>query len=113
MLLIRAEAALKQNKLDNAVIDVNAIRARAGLADYAGSVTAEAIEGEINHQRQSELFTEWGHRWLDLKRTGNIDAVMNAACTLKGGSWKSEWQLYPISLTELQRGVNLFQNQGY
>ena len=62
-----------------------------------------------------ELFAEWGHRWLDLKRTGKIDDVMTAATPLKngGGQWHSYQQYYPIPLTELQLNPNLVQNPGY
>jgi hypothetical protein len=63
-----------------------------------------------------ELFTEGGHRWFDLKRTGAIDAVMGApgnVCQQKGGHWDTNWQLYPIPLTELQAEPALVQNKGY
>ncbi len=68
----------------------------------------------IQHERQVELFTEWGHRWLDLKRTNTIDAIMTDATLEKGGSWQPTDQLYyPIPLSELQRNPKLIQNQGY
>jgi hypothetical protein len=57
-----------------------------------------------------ELFTEWGHRWFDLKRTGRSEAVLGP---LKGASWQSSDVLYPVPLDELQRNVYLQQNPGY
>ena len=37
----------------------------------------------ILHEHQVELFTEWGDRWFNLKRTGNVDAVMTIVTPLK------------------------------
>ena len=111
--LIRAEAQANGagNGLSGALADLNAIRTRAGLPN--STATQSTIAAAILHERQVELFTEWGHRWLDLKRTGNIDAVMSVVCPEKDGTWSSYKQLYPIALTELQRDPFLVQNQGY
>ncbi|HEX7755753.1 MAG TPA: RagB/SusD family nutrient uptake outer membrane protein, partial [Niabella sp.] len=111
--LIRAEARAKQNNLSGAKSDLNAIRHRAGLADYAGANTQTAILDAILHERQVELFTEWGHRWFDLIRTGKIDEVMNVVAPLKGGTWDDFDKLFPIPLTEIQNDPNLTQNPGY
>jgi len=70
----------------------------------------------IVHERQVELFTEWGHRWLDLKRTGKIDSVMGlpgSACMKKGGTWSPNWQWYPLPAYDLLHDPNLKQNDGY
>lgn len=111
--LIRAEARAQQNNLDGAVEDLNIIRARAGLDNYNSDMNKEAIIKSIIHERQVEYFTEWGHRWLDLKRTGLIDEVMSVVTPEKGGIWKSTAQYYPISDYELRYNPNLIQNQGY
>lgn len=110
--LIRAEARAQQNHIADAVSDVNIIRKRAGLPEIIVS-TQETVLTVIQHERQAELFTEWGHRWLDLKRTGNVDEVMIKVTPLKGGSWNSDLQLYPVSLSELRANPNLVQNKGY
>jgi len=108
--LIRAEARAQQGDLAGAMQDVNVVRGRAGLgAATAGSLT-EAM-GAILHERQTELFTEWGHRWFDLKRTDSINAVL--------GREKPWWPadghaaLYPIPYKELLYNPNLTQNPGY
>ena len=69
----------------------------------------------VLHERQVELFMELGHRWLDLKRSGSIDAVMNIVTPLKGNgaAWQSYQQLYPIPLNDIQKDPNLTQNTGY
>jgi hypothetical protein len=110
--LVRAEARAQQGRIKEAQDDLNMIRRRAGLPDTNASNKA-ALLAAILHERQTELFSEWGHRWLDLKRTGNIDAVMTAVCPQKGGAWRSFQQWYPLPLNDIQRDPNLVQNNGY
>jgi starch-binding outer membrane protein, SusD/RagB family len=113
--LIRAEAEANGagNGIGAAVSDLNTIRSRAGLPNYAGATDKASLLTAILHERQVELFTEWGHRWLDLKRTGNVDAVMSIVTPTKGGTWSSYQQLYPVPLSEIQADANLKQNTGY
>lgn len=114
--LIRAEARAQQGNVSGAQSDLNTIRTRAGLANTSANDKPSLLTA-IVHERQVELFTEWGHRWLDLKRTGNIDAIMGTPgggiCAAKGGSWNTNWQWYPIPLSELQKAPQLVQNTGY
>jgi starch-binding outer membrane protein, SusD/RagB family len=114
--LIRAEAEAEMNNLTQAVSDLNLIRIRASLPPISNTISQTELLRAIYHERQVELFTEWGHRWLDLKRTNSIDSVMGSpgnVCKKKGGEWNSYQQLYPIPLSELQRDPNLTQNIGY
>jgi hypothetical protein len=117
--LIRAEARAKQEKLigvNSASSDVNTIRNRAGLLPIT-STTKDAILADIINERQKELFTEWGHRWFDLKRTDKINEVMTMVMPLKkpGGTWKNYMSLYPIPQSEINRNPALkgMQNLGY
>jgi hypothetical protein len=110
--LIRAEARAQLGNIVGSSDDLNIIRQRAGLANITAN-SQNALLNAIAHERQVELFAEWGHRWLDLKRTNNIDAVMSVVTPQKGGTWDSRWALYPIPLSEIQRGPNLTQNPGY
>jgi hypothetical protein len=110
--LIRAEARAQQNNISGAQSDLNVIRHRAGLSNTAASGQASLLAA-ILHERQVELFSEWGHRWLDLKRTGNIDAVMTIATPLKGGTWSSYKQFYPIQQNELLKNPRMTQTAGY
>jgi starch-binding outer membrane protein, SusD/RagB family len=107
--LIRAEARANQNNLSGAQDDINAIRNRAGLQNIS-LTDLPSVLAAIEHERQTELFVEWGHRWFDLKRTGRADAVLSIA---KGSYWQSTDQLYPIPLSELQKNPFLTQNPGY
>jgi hypothetical protein len=114
--LIRAEARAQQGKLSDAIADLNIIRKRAGLPNYPGATDQASIIKAILHERQVELFVEWGHRWFDLKRTGNLDAVMGGATGVthaKNGTWVSSDQLFPISQAEITNDANLTQNNGY
>lgn len=117
--LIRAEAQANGagGGLAAAVADLNTIRQRAGLPNYNGAASLDAVMSALLHERQVELFTEWGHRWFDLKRwPGNaIGNVMSVAAPVKGGVWNADnhQALYPLQQGELNTDPNLVQNPGY
>ncbi|MCS3800879.1 RagB/SusD family nutrient uptake outer membrane protein [Niastella sp. OAS944] len=113
LFLIRSEAQAEKNNISNAVADLNKIRNRAGLPDYSGLMDKDSVLDAIYHERRVELFTEWGHRWLDLIRTNTIDKVMNSAAPAKGGTWSHYKALYPIPQSEILINSNLKQNEGY
>jgi starch-binding outer membrane protein, SusD/RagB family len=111
--LIRAEAEAQLKDLPEALNDLNAIRTRAGLpADPAFQSQGDLLTS-IYHERQVELFTEWGHRWLDLKRTATVDSVMSVVTPDKGGSWIDFDQWYPVPLYDIQHDPALLQTVGY
>jgi hypothetical protein len=64
----------------------------------------------VQHERQVELFAEWGHRWFDLQRWGTATTVLSAD---KGFNVPASQLIYPIPLTELTVDPNLKQNPGY
>lgn len=112
--LIRSEARAQLNNISGAQSDLNAIRMRANLPNTVATDKASLLTAILN-ERQIELFTEWGHRWLDLKRSNNIDAVMSIVTPQKknGAAWQSYQQLYPLPLLDIQNAPNLVQNAGY
>ncbi|WEK37515.1 MAG: RagB/SusD family nutrient uptake outer membrane protein [Candidatus Pseudobacter hemicellulosilyticus] len=115
--LIRAEARAEQEKrtgANSAAADLDAIRLRAGLQP-ATAATLPQLQEAILKERQLELFSEFGHRWFDLKRTGNVDAVMTTVAPTKKTSWKTEYQLWPIPQNDILRNPSLAgqQNPGY
>lgn len=110
--LIRSEARARQNNLGGAISDLNAIRTRAGLPGTAAATQADLLTA-ILKERQVELFTEYGHRFLDLKRTGTIDALMGVVTPQKGGVWNPQKQLWPIPFGDIQNDPNLVQTPGY
>lgn len=109
--LIRAEARAMQNK-SNAADDVNAVRLRAGLEELPAGSQASLLAA-IMKERQTELFTEGGHRFFDLKRTGAIDGVMAAVAPTKPTTWKSYMAYWPIPPNDLLQNPNLEPNPGY
>ena len=119
--LIRAEARAQQGMLtgnNSAVADLNTIRARAagttvGVLPPIAVTSKEDILAAIAHERQVELFTEWGNRWFDLKRTGMADVVMSVVAPQKGATWNTDWQLLPIPQNEIIANPKLEQNNGY
>jgi starch-binding outer membrane protein, SusD/RagB family len=106
--LIRAEAEARLGDLADAANDLNMIRNRAGLPNVTASGQTDLLAA-IAHENQIEFFAEWGHRWFDLKRTGQATTVL---APLKP-KWKSTSVLYPIPFNELQTNPNLKQNPGY
>jgi len=108
--LIRAEAKAQQNiDLVGAVSDINVIRSRAGLDSLPSSLTQTEILQAIAQERKVEFFAEWGHRWLDLNRSGQSNDILPPIKPL----WQSYQQLFPIPFSELQADPNLIQNPGY
>lgn len=117
--LIRAEASVKQSKVDEGLADLNVLRRRARalptilvpspLPDLVGLNKDQALAA-IEHERRAELFAE-GHRWYDLKRTNRADAVLKP---IKGNNWQATDQLWPVPATEIGLNANLKpQNTGY
>jgi hypothetical protein len=107
--LIRAEAAAHLNNLAQALADVNTIRARAGLAASTAGADQVSVLAAIAHERQTELFCEWGNRWFDLKRTGTAATVLNAVKT----GFTAKAALYPVPQSQILLNNLLTQNQGY
>jgi len=106
--LIRAEAEAQLNNLSAALTDLNMVRTRAGLPNST-AVSQNDVLNAIMHERQIELFCEWGNRWYDLKRTGAINTVLGTEKT----NWKSTDAVYPVPLSEIQTNPYLVQNPGY
>jgi len=109
--LIRAEARAMQNNIvgnESAISDLNIIRNRAGLNNSNANDLSSALSA-IQTERLHELFTEWGHRWIDLKRYGIVDDVMSNV----KNNWESTDQLYPIPEEQLISDPFIEQNPGY
>ncbi len=112
--LIRAEARAQQQNIGGAIADIDVIRKRAGLplfVDVNPAPDQAAMIAAIRQEWRIEYLGEWGMRWLELKRTGQVDAVMKL---LKPDTWQPTDALYPIPLTEILNDDNLLpQNDGY
>lgn len=107
--LIRAEARAHSGDLIGAKEDLNRIRHTAGLTDTT-ALTQQEILDAILRERQLELFTEFGHRFFDLKRFNKIQSVLSEVKT----GWDPHDALFPIPEVELSLNPNLKpQNTGY
>lgn len=106
--LIRAEAYAKSGNVQAALDDLNKIRNRAGLPNWTTTEVTD-VEGAVLDERRRELFSEWGHRWLDLKRFGVIDEVLGQ----KKPTWQPHAKLLPIPEQDIIRNPFLTQNPGY
>lgn len=106
--LIRAEARAQLENYSGAKEDLNKIRKRAGLTDITAGTKQEILDAVMT-ERRKELFTEYGHRFFDLKRINKLDAILS----LKPG-WDSTDRNLPIPESEFLVNPNLgLQNLGY
>lgn len=106
--LIRAEARVYEGNLSGAQADLNVIRHRAGLNNISANDKTSLLSA-IAKERRLELFCEWGHRWFDLKRTNELNAIMASEKL----DWKPTDSLYPIPESEIESNPALIQNKGY
>ena len=107
--LIRAEARVQLSNIDGAVSDLNVIRNRAGLPDFNSS-SQSMILSAIFQERRIELFSEWGHRWFDLKRSNKANEILSQ---LKPTTWQSTDIFWPIPIDQINLNPKLTQNPGY
>jgi hypothetical protein len=73
-------------------------------------VTQQEIVNAILRERRVEFFGEYGGRFYDLKRTGNLNEALSS---VKLG-WNANDALFPIPENEILINPNLKpQNSGY
>ncbi|RYC69478.1 MULTISPECIES: RagB/SusD family nutrient uptake outer membrane protein [Spirosoma] len=101
--LIRAEARARQDKLTDALADLNAIRSRASLTTVTVTSPA-ALLLAIENERRIEFAFE-AHRWFDLVRTGRAGEVL-------GLTDQRKW-VFPIPFNDIAADPDLIQNPGY
>lgn len=112
--LIRAEAAAHGagGGLSTAIKDLNSIRDRADLNDLNDNLNQQEVINAVARERRIEFFAEWGHRWFDLKRTGQASTVLPLISAKQ--PWLGDYQLlYPIPTAEITADRFLLQNPGY
>lgn len=110
--LIRAEARAHMGNTTGAIEDFDKIRERAGiplLAQVQPNPSPEEFLSLILAERRKELFGEWGHRWLDLRRFGNPTPLVEKEVA----DWQATDWWYPIPQKERNKNPQLSQNEGY
>lgn len=82
LVLIAAEIAAQQGNAAEATRNINIVRTGAGLANYAGATTKDALVNTILKERQYSLFYE-GHRWVDMRRYNKLNEIILPVATMK------------------------------
>lgn len=76
LILLRAEANINLNVLDDATDDLNFVRVNSGgLAPMALLGTQAAGINAMLYERRYSLLFEWGHRWVDMRRYNRLDQL--------------------------------------
>jgi hypothetical protein len=102
VLLNYAEALNELGRSSDALVPLNEVRERAGLAPISNSSQGDLRE-MIYHERRIELVFE-GHRFFDLKRQGRAQEVLGPL------GWQTgQHEYFPIPQEELDLNPNLTQ----
>ncbi|GJM63026.1 RagB/SusD family nutrient uptake outer membrane protein [Persicobacter diffluens] len=101
MILLYAEALIEQGREAEALVQINRIRARAGLGESTLNATAA-----LHHEKHMELAFE-GQRFFDVVRWG-------IGAQVYGEKWTDKVVLFPFPQAEVARSGGLLkQNIGY
>ncbi|MBS9461072.1 RagB/SusD family nutrient uptake outer membrane protein [Flagellimonas sp. 389] len=109
-----AEALNENNQTGEAILQLNRIRTRAGLAGTTAT-TQEEVRAAIKQERRFEFIGE-GKRWFDLKRYGTAIDVMNAFFTINnpGVTINENNLVLPIPQSQIDTDPDFIkQNPGY
>ncbi|MCM1356240.1 MAG: RagB/SusD family nutrient uptake outer membrane protein [Staphylococcus sp.] len=123
VILMLAEAYNETGRVDDAVAEVNKVRARAGMPllnsgpGWLAVADAASMAERIRRERACELAGE-GQRYWDLRRWGLLQASVTDARDILGNlmytrTYQPRHELWPIPLVELERNTNLTQNPGW
>jgi hypothetical protein len=104
ILLLKAELRVRQGAVVAAAPFLNQVRNRAGLANFAGTITLD----EIYDERGRELCWE-GHRRQDMIRFGKFLLPHD----FKTSTSPATYILFPIPANALANNATLTQNPGY
>lgn len=106
--LLLAESLAQQNKVEEALPYINAVRQKAGIPALTSSSKEELLNNIVEENRK-EFFTEHGNRFLTLKRNNGLNKLIPVK-----PNWRAYHQLWPLPISELVLNPNLNpQNTGY
>jgi len=125
VLLMLAEAYNEDGQLAKAIIELNKVRARAGMPGLNSGVAALQVTNKtqmfdrIVHERKVELAGE-GHQFSDLRRWGIAKTQLDGAVirNLFGEThfvrkFTDRDYLWPIPRTDIEMNAELKQNEGW
>lgn len=111
-LLMEAEALVELNRLDEALVPLNKVRSRAGLASISTGLTQALLRGKVRKERRLELAFE-GQTWFDIIRYDNGQYAQGYFQLLGKTNFTSKHLLLPVPQKEIDSNPNLTQNAGY
>lgn len=113
VILKYAEALNENNQTPEAILQLNAVRSRAGLGATTATTQTE-VRAAIRQERRFEFIGE-GHRWFDLKRYGTAVSVMNTFFNNTGVNVTIDDNnlILPIPQSQLDTDSSITQNPGY
>ena len=117
VLLMYAEAKNEASGADQTVYDaVNEVRGRSNMPALEAGLSKEEMREKIRFERRVELAFE-GHRYLDLKRWGNIAEVLSLVDEpgkgIGGLKFEPHHYNWPFPLSEMDVNPELDQKSGY
>lgn len=123
VLLMLAEAYNEAGYTDKAIVELNKVRSRVGMpglnsgASWLAVSSREEMAERIRRERAFELAGE-GQRYWDLRRWGLLENSVKNATDIFGDlmytrSYQTRHELWPIPLVEMERNLNLIQNDGW
>lgn len=123
VILMLAEAYNETEATDKAILEVNKIRSRVGMPELNSGASWLSVDGKeemaerIRRERAFELVGE-GQRYWDLRRWGLLEASVKNATDIFGDlmytrSYQKRHERWPIPLVEMDRNLNLVQNEGW
>ena len=112
VLLMKAEALNELGQTSLAIVPLNLVRGRAGLAAVTSGLSQTAFRDKVLHERRMELAFE-GQRWFDLIRVNDGQYGLNFLHSIGKNNASTKHLLLPIPQIERDRNPNLTQNPGY
>lgn len=104
-----AEAYIHQGNINAGIEFINQIRERSGLSKINTIRSKEEAIDWLLEEKEKEFFSEFGHRFIDLKRNNRLNQLQ-----LIKPNWKSFHNVLPLPQKELLLNPNLNpQNEGY
>ncbi|GAB3945447.1 RagB/SusD family nutrient uptake outer membrane protein [Spirosoma harenae] len=110
IILLKAEALAALGRSADALVELNKVRKRAGIADFTAT-DKKVLEKEILDERGRELFNE-NKRWWDLVRfhKGGTINIYDVVPNLKGKTTPLYW---PIATRVMALNSKIKQTEGY
>jgi hypothetical protein len=111
LLLFHAEAANENGNQVAALVSLNKVRSRAGLAGIPAGLSKDSLRTVIYHERRVELALE-GQRFFDVIREDRV--VLGRAAAVLGPNFKANKnEVFAVPQIEIDVCGKISQNHGY